>query len=114
MSEQFSISIRSDDNSRREFSRNLMQDFKLKNIEEGVDASQALWLHHRARAWDVNFNGLTVSVDLINMAYSGDIETTYIALAYGTPDDMSQPHHVWSQERIDYLKLEMAKYLGWV
>lgn len=102
-----------DDESRRQFAFNLMQAFKLNNIAEGLTGVQALWLHHRARAWVINYGGLAMTVDLINMAYSGDCETVYLALATGTADDMSQPYHAWSQARIDKLKLAVAKYLGW-
>ena len=104
---------RADNLSNRKFAQDLLIEFKQRNISEGMNGSQALWLHHRSREWEVNFNGYQFKVDLMNMAQSGDLETCYIALTYGTLDDMSQPYHWFTETRVNFLRNEIAKYLGW-
>jgi hypothetical protein len=106
-------SQKADNLSNRVFAQDLLIEFKQKNITEGMNAPQALWLHHRTRAWDVNFMGKTYTVDLMNMCQSGDLETVYISLAYGIIDDMSQSYHWLNQTRVDFLKNAISKQLGW-
>lgn len=107
------INQKADNLSNRTFATDLLIEFKQKNIDEGMNATQALWLHHRTRAWPVTFMGMTYTVDLMNMCQSGDLETVYISLAYGSIDDMSMPYHWFNQARVDWLKLAIAKQLGW-
>lgn len=106
-----------DNVARKDFGEKLMLAFKQKNISEGVQWYQALHLHHRMRAWVVTLPpalGSTVlTVDIVNMVYSGDIETTTLALMYGTPDDMSLPTHWVTQERIDWMVAQTKAWLGW-
>jgi len=96
-----------------QFARDLFMSFKQKNKDEGIGATQALWLHQRMRAWPLNFYGIDYTVDVINMGASGDIETACLSLLYGTPDDMSLPYHWLTQERLDWLTSKMKKHLGW-
>jgi len=97
-----------------DFATELMLRFKLKNIQEGISAGQAVWLHAKTRSLDVNFPGMpTVSIDLLNIALSGDVEAGCIALQYAVPDDMTQAYHWLSQERIDWLVSELKGFLGW-
>jgi len=100
-------------NSGIEWAKSLMAEFKQKNIDEGINAAQALWLHHRIRAWECTFSGVNYTVDIVNMAASGDITTSCLALIYGTPDDMTQPYHWLSAERLAWLVAQMKAYLGW-
>lgn len=117
-------SYKADLNARREFGSNLMLAFKQKNISEGIQWYQALWLHHRMRNWQVNMpsallTALGVSdpgmtVDLVNIIVAGDIETASLALTYGIADDMTSPFHWGSAERIGWMNDQMKRWLGWV
>jgi len=95
------------------FAYELFFQFKLKNISEGINAHQSLWLHHRTKKLDVNFMGIPFEVDVINMGGSGDIQTACISLMYCQPDDMTLPYHWLSQERLNWLVSEMKTHLGW-
>jgi hypothetical protein len=97
-----------------EFARNLFMQFKQKNKDEGITGPQALWMHHRVRALSVSFPNMTPTTqDIINMGASGDIETACLCLMYCVPDDMSQPYHWLSAERISWLVSRMKTHLGW-
>jgi hypothetical protein len=98
---------------RQIFAKKMMLKFKHKNIAEGINAIQSLWLHERTRKWQCEIMGVTLTVDIINMAVSGDIETACLALIYGQPDDMTHPKHWFTQERMNFLINEMKEYLGW-
>jgi hypothetical protein len=108
-----SIQQIADAEANKRFAQNLLLDFRQMNLDSGINAAQALWLHHRAKAFDINVSGVPMQVDLLNMAMVGDVEAAYIALNYAVPDDMSQPHHWLSQERINFLKNAIAVYMGW-
>ena len=100
---------------RKQFADEMMQRFKNRNMVEGVNVVQALWLHHRTRAWEVHLppqmGGYTYIVDILNMAVSGDLETAYFALRFGVLDDMTEPYHCVDQALIDWLKNELKAYL---
>jgi len=109
---------KADNQARKDFGENLMLAFKQKNISEGIQWYQALWLHTRIREWKVTLpsqlGGSVLYVDLINMlTVSGDIETTCLAVIYGEADNMSSPLHWCSQDRLDWLRDQMKLWLGW-
>lgn len=101
---------------RKQFADDMMQRFKNNNIVNGLNVVQALWLHHRMRAWEVTlpvqYGGFSYVVDVLNMAVSGDLETAYFAIRFGTLDDMSQAYHCIDQDMVDWLKNELSSYLG--
>ena len=100
--------------SNKEFAQNLLIDFRQMNLDDGINAQQALWLHHRSRALDVVVGGQPMVVDVLNMAMVGDIEAAFVALSSCIPDDMSQPYHWFNQSKIDWLKNKIAEQMGWV
>lgn len=102
-----------DDESRKDFAAKIFAEFKQKNKDEGISDIQALWLHHRTKAWSISYKGYNFTVDLMNMGLSGDIETACLTLMSGQPDDMTQPYHWMNQERINFLVTEMKAFLGW-
>jgi hypothetical protein len=103
-----------DYNSNVQFAKNLFMEFKEKNKAEGITGTQALWMHHRVRALEVNFPSMPATIqDIINMAASGDIETACLCLLYCQADDMTQPYHWLSQARINWLVSGMKAHLGW-
>ena len=97
----------------KEFCDKLMCYFKLKNVQDGCNAMQAMWVHHRLRSVDITVNGLPVTLDILNLVISGDIEVAYLALDAMTPDDGTQAYHWLTADRIGEIKLELAKFLGW-
>lgn len=98
---------------RKEFADDLMERFKQRNIADGINAAQGLWMHHRIRALDITVSSIPMTVDLANFIISGDVELACISLQYAQPDDMSLPYHWMSQARVDWLVTELKKYLGW-
>lgn len=96
-----------------DFAKSLMAEFKQQNKDDGINALQAMWLHHRVRAWSYSFYGISYTVDIPNMVISGDIETACLALLNGAPDDMSQAYHWVSAPRVAWLTDQMKSFLGW-
>ena len=111
-------SIVADNQARIDFGKKLFAAFKIKNISEGIQWYQALWLHNRLRAWvvtlPVQLGGAQITVDLVNMMVAGDLETTSLALTHGQADDMSSPLHWASQARIDWVNDQLKRELGWI
>lgn len=101
-----------DSEAARNFALRLMSIFKLSNKQEGINALQALWVHHRLRAAEITFMGMPMVLDVMNLVISGDIEVAYLALDNMTPDDGSQPFHWLTSARIDLLKSTIVDYLG--
>lgn len=99
--------------ARKEYAEDLLERLKQRNIGEGINALQGLWMHHRMRALPITFMGLSMTQDVMNMAVSGDIEIACLTLMNAAADDMTQPYHWWSQARIDWLIADMKSYLGW-
>ena len=111
----------------REWCELLIEDVKLMNQNAGLGLSQSLWFHHRMRALPLSvvqahadampplqpLVGLTLTIDLMNLVVSGDVETAYAALLCAQPDDMSEEYHCINQDLLDYLKYRIAQFLGW-
>lgn len=105
----------------------LMDKIKVMNIQGGDCAANGIWLHNRLRAITITVQqshvdafaplapllGITITVDLINMISTGDAESVFGIFCCLTPDDMTQPYHALSQTFINYVKSEIAAYLGW-
>lgn len=110
--------------SRRVFGSDLMLAFKQKNLSEGIQWYQAMWLHHRLRNWQVTMPPAlltalgeipdpNMSVDLVNVIVAGDLDLASLCLTYGTADNMTSPFHWCSQERMDWLNTQLKTWLGW-
>lgn len=108
---------KSDNEARRQFGHDLMLAFKQKNISEGIQWFQAIHMHARFRAWNVQMpaelGGSVETVDLLNMILSGDIETACLSAIYGVPDDMTSPLHWVSADRMAWTIEQMKNWLGW-
>lgn len=98
---------------RKVWAEEMLERFKQRNIKLGINGLQSLWLHHRMRALEINFMGVPMTEDILNMAVSGDIETACLSLMYSTPDDGSQPFHFYNAETRQWLITEMKTFLGW-
>ena len=102
---------------RKEFGDELMEEFKLRNIQEGIQWYQAIHLHARIRAWQVtlpeSLGSAVETIDIMNMILSGDIETTALSLQYGVDDDMTSPLHWITSARRMWLINKMRTWLGW-
>jgi len=100
----------------KKFADNLMERLKNKNLIEGLSSiDQAAWVHHRLRKMDYTLSDETTvtQLDIMNLVVSGDVETAEHALGQMTPDDMTEPYHWLTQERIDWIRNEIRTYLGW-
>ena len=98
---------------RKQFADELLERFKKKNILEGINAAQGFWMHHTLRAYPVTFMGVSFTIDIMNLAISGDLEIACLALMYGYTDDMSQAYHWMSGDRKQWLINELKTFLGW-
>lgn len=98
---------------RQKIAASIMDRLKARNIADGIGIAQALWVHHRLRALEVSFMGLEVTIDLMNLVISGDLESACISLMNSEPDDMSQPYHWLNEERIGWIVSEIKAVLGW-
>ena len=98
---------------RRHYADDLIERFKLANMTAGISASQAIWLQHKMRALSVNFYGLPVTLDMMNLIVSGDAEVACLALMNCEVDDMTMPYHFFSDARRQWLVADLKQYLGW-
>ena len=98
---------------RKIYADDLMSRFKRRNISDGINGYQGLWMHHRMRALDITFMGKAFTIDVLNLAISGDIEIAALTLMNATPDDMSEAFHWLSADRINWLVGDMKTFLGW-
>jgi len=115
------------DEAQRKFASNLMAVLKVLNKGSNISLAQSLWVHHRLRALQIVitsdlatampvFNplvGLTVTIDLLNLVVSGDLETAYFTIAAATPDDMSEDYHALSSTTLAFMRNQIGIYLGW-
>lgn len=105
--------LTSDYNAAIDYAKSLIIQLKLGNMSQGINAGQALWVHHRLRALEITYNSVPMVVDVMNMVVSGDIGTAYIAFSLMAPDDMTQSYHWFSQPRIDQIKALLGQFLGY-
>lgn len=98
---------------RKVYADDLLERFKKQNISEGINVLQGIHMHSKMRAFPITISGLSFTLDIMNMAVSGDIEIACVSLQYGTPDDMSQTYHWLSAARISWLVADMKTFLGW-
>ena len=119
----------SDYRSNKEFSDNLIQQMKLMNSANGINLGQALWVHHRLRALEVNITpelaamfpgvgldsvvGLPLVIDIMNLVISGDVEVAYVSLLACVPDSGSEPHHFLLASTITWIRHQIGVHLGW-
>jgi hypothetical protein len=99
-----------------DFSIELIQKLKLKNIFAGLSSiDQALWVHHRLRRVDMFLSDdqTQVSIDVLNLVISGDVETAEKVLSKIQPDDMTEDYHWLTEDLILWIRNEIRAYLGW-
>lgn len=98
------------------YSDNMMERLKQKNILEGLSSiDQSSWVHHRLRKvpYLLSDNQTLVDIDVLNLVVSGDVETAEQVLSQLQPDDMTKYYHWLTQERINWIRNDIRKYLGW-
>jgi len=110
------------------FSDALIDQIKTMNVTGGGGVHTGLWFHHRMRNSAITVTqahadqfapltplvGVSIVIDLMNLVDSGDLESIYGVLCCIDPDDMTQPYHCITQGLIDFVKYEIANFLGWV
>lgn len=114
--------------ARRLWAENMMERLKFQNIQNDATLAQSLWIHTRLRKLEITplqahadafpplgpVVGVPLVIDLMNLVISGDLETAYATLLCVEPDPMTEPYHALDQNLIDWIKNEIAVYLGWV
>jgi len=105
--------VRTTVKQRKEWADDLMERFKVRNMKQGINLLQALWLQHRMRALNVTVGGVPFVIDMLNLVVSGDVETACVCLQYMTLDDMTMPYHFIDDNCRNFLVTEMKTYLGW-
>jgi hypothetical protein len=115
--EMVTVEINKTIEDNQQYAQGLMKRMKALNLSSNMNIGQAMWIHHRLRALDVNLTPIgipiTVTLDLLNLVVSGDVETGCVALQLCVPDDMSQPYHCLSAEFLAWTVADMKAYLGW-
>jgi len=115
------------DEAQRKFASTLMSVLKVLNKGSNISLTQSLWAHHRLRALEIVVTselatamavftplvGVTVTIDLLNLVISGDLETAYFTIAAATPDDMTEDYHALSPELLGFMKHQIGVYMGW-
>lgn len=106
------LSIERDERHRR-FAQELISELKLGNQQASIPFENVLHLQGRLRSLEVTHpSGRTYVLDLINLVVTGDVETAFYALAYVTPDDMTQQWHWLSAQMLGSIRARMAAFLG--
>lgn len=98
---------------RKAYAEDLLERFKARNVSQGINLLQGMHMHSRMRGLSITVSGVSFTLDIMNMAVSGDIEIACVSLQYATPDDMTQAYHWLSAERIGWLVSDMKLFLGW-
>lgn len=98
---------------RKEFADKLLEEFKEKNIADGINADQGFELQELLAEYHFTFAGRARQIDIMNLSVTGDIELATLALLYGPTHDMSQPYHWFSAERKTWLITRMKAFLSW-
>lgn len=110
------------------FSESLIDTIKTMNVTSGGGVHTGIWFHHRMKSAAITVTqahanqfppltplvGVAIVIDVMNLVASGDLESIYGVLCCLDPDDMTQPYHCITQGLIDFVKYEIANFLGWV
>jgi hypothetical protein len=94
------------------FGQNLLHDWMRKNVLEGMSIKQSLWVFARFEDFKINCDFGEKHVDLFKMFQSGAIPTVYFCILQIQPDDMTQPYHWLTQERLDWVKEKIELHIG--
>jgi hypothetical protein len=94
------------------FGRTLLHDFMRKNIIEGMNIKQSLWVFARFEEFTISCDFGSKRVDFFKMFQSGAIPTAYYCLSQVAPDTMTETYHWLNQERLDWIKVQIQGYLG--
>lgn len=98
---------------RKQFAEKMLENFKARNISQGINAVQGMWMHHTLRAYPVTFAGMNFTIDIMNLAISGDLEIACLCLMYGYTDSGEESYHWLTSERKNYIISELKAFLGW-
>lgn len=117
-----SNSARADLEAKKEFLKDLLLAYKAKNQGESINIFQYLHMMQKIRTWVVTvpsgygpFSGTVYTVDLCDCFPTADLEGMAKALDWGRAniDDMTQPDHWLSEDRLNWLLGEIKSWLGW-
>jgi hypothetical protein len=95
-----------------DFCASLMNEFVRNNTNEGMTIDQSLYLFTKLSCFPMARPWGEVEVDLSLLFERGAVPTLYFVLLRLTPDDMTQPYHWLTQERIDWMKSKIEEFIG--
>jgi len=98
---------------RKAYADDLLERFKKKNLSEGINAAQGIWLQELMAEYKYTYGGRLCQTDICNLAVTGDIELACNALIHGPVDDMSEAYHWLTLERKNWLIADMKNFLRW-
>lgn len=108
---QFEVS-RENQEAAIEYGSRVIKDWMRKNSLEGISIVQSLWVFSRLEEISVGFPFGTKHVDIFKMLQGGALASSYYCLLAVAPDDMTQPYHWVTSDRLNWMKQELAIYLG--
>lgn len=108
--------------AKKDFLKSLLLAYKAKNIGEAITVFQYFHMMEKVRSWVVTiphavptFGDRTYTMNLMDCFPTADIEAMAKALDWGRAnvDDMTDPEHWLSTERLEWLLGELKLWLGW-
>lgn len=93
------------------FGNQLLNDWMRKNIIEGMNIKQSLWVFSRFEDFYIDCDFGSRKVDIFKMFRSGAIPTAYFCLLQVDVDPMTEDYHWITQERIDWVLSQIEDYL---
>lgn len=104
-----------DKESARLFLTQLMLDLTDEYNNAGIQDYQGIWVYHRFRKTSLTIPelGMTAEVSIPDLiAPFADVGAIYFIFSQMQPDDMTEPYHWLSQERIDSIRNKIGVFLG--
>lgn len=96
------------------YCREVYREMIIRNVKDGINIMQSTYLFSRFEQYEYTIPGTnqTIKVDLFKLLETGAIPTLYYHLLRVQPDDMTQPYHFLTQERLNWLKSKFREWLG--
>lgn len=95
-----------------EFQKQVFQYFLTEGVDEQLALLKSCWAHHRLRAVDVTIGGVPMTIDVMNLAITGSLETAWVVMGYMTPDAGDQPFHFFTADWIAQFRSIIGDKVG--
>ena len=96
------------------YCKSVYREMVIRNVQDGINIIQSTYLFSRFEQYEYTIPGTdkTVKVDLFKLFETGAIPTLYYHLLRVQPDDMTQPYHFLTEERLNWLRQKFRDWLG--